>query len=119
MRRVEGPFSALSAPGAYSQYRGDFVEARLTDPEPVLSPIEPLRANFPNLLSVRQAAFEIASARAGDAGSDRLPGIDAEKPRSVIEDFSAFYAEMKASPPDEEISALFASLVEEAEREAL
>lgn len=128
MRRIEGPFSVLAAPGAFPECRGDFVEARLTDPEPVLNPADPLRANFPNLLSVRQAAFELAAGD-GRANLDRATfgrdgsGADAsglaERPRSIVEDFVAFYAEMKATPPDEEISSLFASLVREAERETL
>lgn len=111
MRRVEGPFSALSAPGAYPEYRDDFVEARLTDPVPVLNPADPLRVNFPNLLSVRQAAFELAAGPAKGPGAP-LPG---EGPRSVIEDFAAFHAEMKGEAPGEEMALLFASLVKEAE----
>jgi DNA repair protein SbcD/Mre11 len=115
MRRVEGPFSALSAPGAYPEYRDDFVEARLTDPIPVLNPADPLRANFPNLLSVRQAAFELAARGPAGTGAS-LPG---EGPRSVFEDFAAFHAEMKGEAPDEETAGLFASLVKEAESASL
>jgi hypothetical protein len=119
MRRIEGPFSALAAPGAFPEYRGDFIEARLTNAEPVLNPADPLRANFPNLLSVRQAAFEISSASTGigAAGSgDRA--MDDARPRSVIEDFAQFHFEMKGSSPDEETARLFASLALEAEHEA-
>jgi DNA repair protein SbcD/Mre11 len=115
MRRVEGPFSVLAAPGAYPEFRDDFVEARLTDAESVLNPADPLRANFPNLLSVRQAAFELAPAQGGSGGSFAA----AEGQRSVSEDFAAFHAEMKGSPPDDETARLFASLVLEAERAAL
>ena len=114
MRRIEGPFSALSSPGAYPEYRDDFVEARLTDPAPVLNPADPLRANFPNLLSVRQAAFELA------ARDPARP--DAAVPAeglSLLEDFAAFHSEMKGEAPDEETAALFASLVREAESAAL
>jgi DNA repair protein SbcD/Mre11 len=110
MSRIEGLFSVLAAPGAYAEYRDDFVEARLTDVLPVLNPADPLRANFPNLLSVRQAAFELAAAQAG-----ACPIAFAEG-RSILEDFAAFHAEMKGAPPDEESSRLFASLIEEAER---
>jgi exonuclease SbcD len=116
MRRIEGPFSVLSAPGAYPEYRGDFIEARLTDPEAVLNPADPLRANFPNLLSIRQAAFELAT-----AGS--IPGaatLSAEGGSlSVFEDFEAFYSEVKGTPPDEATTKLFVSLVHEAERATL
>jgi exonuclease SbcD len=119
MRRIEGPFSALAAPGAFPEYRGDFIEARLTDAEPVLNPADPLRANFPNLLSVRQAAFEISPAFTGIGAA--WPGdraMDDARPRSVIEDFAQFHFEMKGSSPDEETARLFASLALEAEHEA-
>ncbi len=115
MRRIEGPFSVLSALGAYPEYREDFVEARLTDPLPVLNPADPLRANFPNLLSVRQAAFEVAAGEAGGEGA-RLPGED---PRTLLEDFAAFHAEMNGEAPDEETGRLFAALAKEAEVETL
>jgi exonuclease SbcD len=115
MRRIEGPFSVLSAPGAYPECRDDFVEARLTDPEPVLNPADPLRANFPNLLSVRQAAFELASPGPGGGSSPSPAG----GPASVLEDFAAFHAEMRGGPPDEETAALFSALVREAESAAL
>jgi DNA repair protein SbcD/Mre11 len=116
MRRIEGPFSVLSAPGAYPEYRDDFVEARLTDPAPVLNPADPLRDNFPNLLSVRQAAFELSPAATATGPS---PSLGEGGGRSILEDFAAFHAEMKGEPPDEETARLFASLVQEAERAAL
>jgi DNA repair protein SbcD/Mre11 len=115
MRRIEGPFSVLSSPSFSPERRGDFVEARLTDPEPVLNPADPLRTIFPNLLAVRQAAFEIVP-----------PGIDREAesaategPRSISEDFAAFHREMKGEDPDEKTAELFDSLVREAESAAL
>lgn len=119
MRRIEGTFSVLAAPGAYPEFRDDFVEARLTDPEPVLNPADPLRANFPNLLSVRQAAFELpVSAAPGDSG--RARGADGSSPPSILEEFAAFHALMKSgAPPDEESARLFAELVEEASRASL
>jgi len=117
MRRIEGPFSVLSAPGAYPECRGDFVEARLTDADPVLNPADPLRANFPNLLSVRQAAFELSRAPEGEGVAEGR--IDADAPRSVLEDFALFHREMRGVPPDEETALLFAALALEAEREAL
>jgi DNA repair protein SbcD/Mre11 len=120
MRRIEGLFSVLAAPGAYPEYREDFVEARLTDTEPVLNPADPLRANFPNLLSVRQSAFELSPASTGvGATGAGDPGMAGERPGSVIEDFTLFHSEMKGSPPDEETARLFASLVGEAEHEAI
>jgi exonuclease SbcD len=114
MRRIEGPFSVLAAPGAYSEYHDDFVEARLTDPEAVLNPADPLRANFPNLLSVRQAAFELVPSGAlGDAQGSAA--TDGSSPPSILEEFAAFHALMKSgAAPDEETSRLFEELVKEA-----
>jgi exonuclease SbcD len=117
MKRIEGPFSVLSTPGAYPEHRDDFVEARLTDPAPVMNPADPLRANFPNLLSVRQAAFELAAEGANGAGAADPPALGgAPDTRTILEDFAAFYAEMKGAPPDEDTVRLFASLAQEAER---
>jgi exonuclease SbcD len=119
LRVLEGPFSVLSAPGAFPEHRDDFIEARLTDAEGVLNPADPLRANFPNLLSVRQAAFELSPVP-GLGGSAAAPGGRRDEgPASVIEDFQAFHEEMRGSRPDEGTEALFASLVLEAAREAL
>jgi DNA repair protein SbcD/Mre11 len=115
MRRIEGPFSVLAAPGAYAEFRDDFVEARLTDALPVLNPSEPLRANFPNLLSVRQAAFEIAAA--GPRAASALASTGSQ--RSVSDDFRAFHVEMTGSSPDEETMRLFESLAREAEPASL
>jgi len=113
MRRIEGPFSVLAAPGAFPECRDDFVEARLTDSEPVLNPADPLRANFPNLLSVRQAAFELASSSA--SGDAQRAAVDGSRPPSILEEFAAFHALMKSgTPPDEESSRLFAQLLKEA-----
>jgi DNA repair protein SbcD/Mre11 len=114
MRRIEGPFSALTAPGAFPEYRDDFVEARLTDPEPVLNPADPLRAVFPNLLAVRQLAFELAEPSGGAAASHFLDGQ-----RSLTQDFAAFHVEMKGEAPDEATAELFSSLLREAEHAAL
>jgi DNA repair protein SbcD/Mre11 len=119
MRRLEGPFSVLSARGAYPECREDFIEARLSDPEPVLNPADPLRANFPNLLSVRQAAFELSPPGSGGEGGGALPPTESGGPNSVLADFSRFHAEMKGFAPDEETARLFAELVKEASLETL
>jgi DNA repair protein SbcD/Mre11 len=112
MRRIEGPFSVLAAPGAYPEYRDDFVEARLTDLRPVVNPADPLRANFPNLLSVRQAAFELEAARPSGASPGALSGDGA---LSILEEFAVFHAEMKeGSLPDEATAKLFEELAREA-----
>jgi len=114
MRRIEGPFSVLSSPSAFPEFRDDFIEARLTDIEPVLNPVDPLRAVFPNLLSVRQAAFEIAV-----PGSSPSSPEDGASRNSVAADFDAFHREMKGEAPSAETAKLFAKLLEEAESAAL
>jgi len=118
MRRIEGLFAELAAPGAHPECREAFVEARLTDPDPVLNPADPLRLNFPNLLSVRQAAFELAPAAA--AAPAREADRSARGAAAVIDDFRRFYETMKdGQSPDEALAATFARLLMEAEREAL
>ncbi len=112
MVRLEGLFSELSCPGAMPEYRGDFIEARLTDPLPVLNPADPLRANFPNLLSVRQTAFE-STFKAGQSFERPAAG-----PGAVLEDFAAFCTEMRGGAPGEPELGLFSELLREAEREA-
>lgn len=124
MRRVEGPFSVLAAPGAFPEIGEDYVEARLTDAAPVLNPADPLRANFPNLLSVRQAAFELAALGGGDSLHGMSEAPDSRLScsggaASVAADFAAFYAEMRGAAPDSDTAAIFDALLAEAEREAL
>jgi exonuclease SbcD len=117
--RLEGSFEELSAPGAYAEHRGDFVEARLTDSDPVLDPVERLRLNFPELLAVRQAAFEILL-----SDGDELPSSEGAADRgsgdasTLMADFERFHAAMRGGAPDEETLALVAGLAAEAERAA-
>ena len=118
LTRVEGSYDELSAPGAFSAARGDYVEARLTDLDPVLDPVDALRTNFPNLLSVRQAAFELAESLAGtEGGAAAVPaqGAACRGPEAVMADFRSFYSEVRRAEPDAETEDLFAELVKEAE----
>jgi len=120
LSRVEGSYAELSAQGAFPALRGDYVEVRLTDPDPVLDPVDALRANFPGLLSVRQAAFELAESRAGaeggpGAGAAPAQGAACRGPEAVMADFRSFYGEVRGTEPDAGTEALFAELVKEAE----
>lgn len=119
LRRVTGPFAELSAPGALPEARGDYVEARLTDELPVLDPADALRANFPHLLSVRQAAFEIKAAGTGAAGAEARPRSAETGAAAAAGDFEAFHLELRGEPPDPETRALFTELLAEAEHAAL
>jgi DNA repair protein SbcD/Mre11 len=114
---LEGSFADLSATGAFPEHRGDFVEVRLNDPLPVLDPADPLKANFPNLLAVRQAAFERVEAASldGVGPSGEAAGQDRRDGEAVLSDFRSFYAEMKGNPPGPETEALFAELLKEAD----
>jgi exonuclease SbcD len=120
LTRVEGSYDELSLPGAFAAAREDYVEARLTDLDPVLDPVDALRANFPNLLSVRQAAFELAESlpgRGGGAAAAPAQGAACRGPEAVMADFRSFYGEVRRAAPDAETEGLFAELVKEAEHE--
>jgi exonuclease SbcD len=119
--RLEGSFAELSAPGAFPEHRGAFVEARLSDPLPVPDPADPLKVNFPNLLAVRQAAFErIAAPSDGDGGASGAPPIqDRRDGAAVLCDFRSFYAEMKSVAPEPETERLFAEILKEADDASL
>jgi exonuclease SbcD len=113
LRRVEGRFAELASPGAFPDYRGDYIEARLLDEEAVFDPVDFLRGNFPHLLSVRQAAFELAAAggvsvaaSAGEGPGGADPGGEA----AVLADFDAFWKEMKGEEADPAIRELFTEI---------
>ena len=112
MHRVEGSFAELSQIGARPDLREAYVEIRLTDPLPVVNPADALKGNFPYLLSVRQAAFELTH----DGSGSELP--DRGSAGSAAADFLLFNAEMRGTEPDEISTALFMELLAEAEREA-
>jgi DNA repair exonuclease SbcCD nuclease subunit len=122
--RINGSYEELSRPGAFPEFRGAFVEARLTDALPVLDPVDALRANFPNLLSVRQAAFELPLAAPGgaQAGEGPAPGTaPGLAPRGeeageglVLEDFRVFHGAIYGKEAEPELESLFLELLKEA-----
>jgi len=117
--RIDASFERLCDSSAFREYREDLVEAYLTDPLPILDPTERLKAVFPNLLSVRQAAFEARLPGGGrelEAALDT--GGDPEDPRRLLGDFAAFHREMKGEEPDEATALLFRAIAEEASHEA-
>jgi exonuclease SbcD len=116
LRRLEGSFEELSAPGAFADFREDFVEARLSDAEPVLDPAERLKLNFPRLLAVRQAAFEIRLSDGSGGGVDIDTGRDPEDPGRLVKDFALFHQELRGGVAEAETMALVAALAEEAGR---
>jgi len=117
--RIEASFEKLCDSSAFGEYREDLVEAYLTDPLPVLDPTERLKSAFPNLLSVRQAAFEARLPGGGTEPTATLDtGVDPEDPRRLLGDFAAFHREMKGEEPDEATTLLFRSIAEEASHAA-
>lgn len=114
LRRISGTWDAIMSAAARDASPDDFIEAVIQDPAPVLNPVERLRELLPNLLSVRQAAFESATG-AGTAAPVRIERADAA---GVLDDFSAFHKEVLGMEADAETLALMASLVEEAEHAA-
>ncbi len=117
--RIEASFEKLCDSSAFGEYREDLVEAYLTEALPVLDPTERLKSVFPNLLSVRQAAFEARLPGAGRGLEAALDtGGDPEDPRRLLGDFAAFHREMKGEEPDEATALLFRSIAEEASHAA-
>ncbi|HOX18174.1 MAG TPA: exonuclease SbcCD subunit D [Spirochaetales bacterium] len=114
LRRIIGTWDRIMSAAALDANPDDYIEAVIEDPAPVLNPVERLRERLPNLLSVRQAAFE-SVAGAHDAAPVRIERADAA---GVLGDFSAFHKEVLGKEADADTLALMAGLVEEAEHAA-
>lgn len=115
LARLAGPYASLLSKGADIPERDHYLEILLTDPEPVVSPVETLRRVFPNLLSLRQAAFENPGAGAsGEAGD--APEIPAARDgaEAALEDFVSFHRAVRGSDPEEPVLGLFRELLAEA-----
>ncbi|HUW70588.1 MAG TPA: exonuclease SbcCD subunit D [bacterium] len=112
MIRIEGSYDEVLNNPDFSRYADDYVEAVLADANAVLNPVDAIRKRFPWLLSLRQAAFE--------RDDTSVPGANtiARTTTSAVEDFAAFYRELRGADPDSEEAALFAELYTEADSEA-
>ncbi|MEI6385094.1 MAG: exonuclease SbcCD subunit D [Spirochaetota bacterium] len=112
--RLSASFDELCVPGAFPEHRDDLLEITLTDAVPVLDASERLRGNFPNLLSLRQSAFEISLAGQGgriefDAARDPLDQ------KRLEDDFILFHRELRdGTNPDEATLELVRELAREA-----
>jgi len=112
MIRICGSYDEVLQSKEFSAYAGDYVEAVLGDANAVLNPVDAIRKRFPNLLSLRQAAFERDEA-------DGIAGYAAARvSTSGVDDFVAFHRELRGTEPKAEDAALFAELYQEASREA-
>jgi len=127
-RRVRGAFAELTAETAAPD--SDYVEVVLTDANPVYDAFNALTARFPNLVSVRQEAFERMGAGTGPNGSipegmlsdtegGQAPDLSQARARhaTVLRDFASFAWCVLEEPPQEELMKAFESLLAEAEQE--
>jgi DNA repair protein SbcD/Mre11 len=114
VRRVRGAFAELLSREVDDQLSAAYVEAILTDPEPILNPVDKLREKFPNLLSLRREETE-------QEMLGRALGSSGIKTRTTAELFADFFEDVSGRPVSEEQAAQVASAlngVELAEREA-
>ncbi len=126
---MRGSFAELTAGASASEL--DYVEVVLTDDNPVYNAFNSLTARFPNLVSVRQEAFERMAAGtrfdALSAGEQRLEaednrqafGLSQEEARhiAVLRDFASFAQCVLDEPPQEDMVKAFESILAEAEQE--
>lgn len=139
IRRLSGFFAELLANPLPQEARQDYIEIALCDAAPVLNPMERFKQVYPNILEVRQAAFEKAWGAGGmnpdgtanlgvsatnpdgtgaapGAAADRLrtSSRDGDKLETAKSDFLAFYREMRGEEPSPEMTHLFESIAQEA-----
>ncbi|HOX11922.1 MAG TPA: exonuclease SbcCD subunit D [Spirochaetia bacterium] len=115
LSRLEGSYADLLESGAGRAEKDHYLEILLTDPEPVVSPVESLRRVFPNLLSLRQAAFEnpsLGEAEAAEAPARASASRDGAG--AALEDFLAFHRAVRGADPEPPVLELFRELLSEA-----
>jgi len=103
MRMVEGFMSDIEQ----HPVNDDYVFVHLLDETPVLSPMERVRAVYPNAMHVT---------RHQDKTGINGRGIDAGGGRAKLDDlslFRAFYREVRMTDPSSEIEALFTATLQE------
>ncbi|PYI57239.1 exonuclease SbcCD subunit D [Paenibacillus flagellatus] len=110
MRRISGTIEEIEkhAPS------DDYVFVTLTNDNPVLFPMEKVRAVYPNALHVERRP---ASALETAAASDRANAVRGRREADPVELFAAFYEEVKGMPLDEAKRRLFADTYEQLLRE--
>lgn len=114
LSRLEGTYASFLERGDTLVQKDHYLEILLTDPEPVISPVESLRRVFPNLLSVRQAAFENpAAGEPGERGA-ALDSAPRDGARAALEDFVSFHRAVRGTEPEPGVLNLFRELLSEA-----
>jgi len=119
VRRISGFFDDLVANPLPEAERGDYIEVRVLDEEPVMNAGERLKALYPRLLGVPQRAYELRFGEDGGLADDApwraRDGLEApDRLETAREDFFAFHREMTGEPPSEAMAALFDSMAGEA-----
>lgn len=119
MRRITGTIEEIES----HPPNEDYVFVTLTNPHPVLFPMEKVRAIYPNALHVeRQTNLSLATgADAGNAPGSDSTTLEKNRQRDPVELFAAFYQEVTGRELDEQNRQLFADtydtlLREEGER---
>lgn len=107
MRRITGTIEEIEthAPS------GDYVFVTLTNDNPVLFPMEKVRAIYPNAMYVERRPM-MSSSEAAEGDSEGY-AAGSRREADPIALFAAFYAEVKGGPLDEEKKRLFADTYEQ------
>lgn len=117
-KRLRGGFEELMK--AASDIDTDYIEAVLTDDNPVYGAFKALSATkYPNLMSVRQEVYERAAEATalGKGAEGRARGLSRESSRraAAIEDFVSFSDCILGESPSEDLLRDFETLLEEVE----
>jgi len=115
-KRVRGTFTELSSPGMPPDE--DYLEVVLTDTMPVYQAMSELTGRFPNLMTVRQEAYERTNpdTEASEIWS-REDDSAGSLHEAVIDDFDSFAQCILEEPLSPEIKTAFESILTEAEQE--
>ncbi|XEC96413.1 exonuclease SbcCD subunit D [Paenibacillus tarimensis] len=95
----------------------DYVFVTLLNDNPVLFPMEKVRAVYPNALHVERRVSASGKTGDGDGGTGTGDRYAARRDAEPAALFAAFYQEVKGIPLEEEKRRLFASVMSEVVRE--
>jgi DNA repair protein SbcD/Mre11 len=109
VRQVRGAFAELLSREVDERLSEAYVEAILTDPDPILNPVDKLRRKFPFLVSLRREESQLR-ASSGPAGS---LGI---KKRSTADLFAEFFRDVSGRSVTETQAAEVAAVLDRLER---
>ena len=111
VRRLRGGFDEILSMEIDPALAEAYVEVVLTDPDPVLSPLDRLRPLFPHILSVRREAAE-----AGVFGPG--PTSVGLRTRTVLDLFGEFFEDVKGAPLNDPQTAELGAVIDRIERAA-